>query len=105
MKRLRGRSGLAGRCLLLVALALGNLGAAAGLQPPPVLPLPPPQGVPPVQAVPPTCRPEVQADSGCRSGFRTAEVCYQGDRVVSSDVGQCVAPSSMKPPKPPKAPK
>jgi hypothetical protein len=104
MKRLRGRSGLPGRWLLLVALALGNLGAAPALQPPPERPLPPSVGVSPAQTKPPTCRPEVQPDTGCRSGFRTVQVCYRGERVVSTTIGKCVAPPSVKPPKPPKVP-
>jgi hypothetical protein len=106
MKRVRRRTALPGRWLLLAALALGNLGAAAGGQPPPAPPLPPPpDGVTPVQPRPPTCRPEVQADTGCRSGFRSVQVCYQGERVVAATVGQCVAPSPVKPPKPPKVTK
>jgi hypothetical protein len=112
MKRLRGHSGLPGRWCLLAALCFGAAGAAPGLQPSPeVPPLPPAQGVTPVQTKPPTCRPEVQADTNCRSGFRTVQVCYQGSRVVSTTIGQCVPPATVKPgkpgkpPKPPKPPK
>jgi hypothetical protein len=85
-----------GRWCLLVMLSTGGLGAASG--PPP----PPPQGTAPVEASPPTCRPEVLPDSNCRSGFRTVQVCYQGGRVVSSTIGQCVPPASVTSPKPPK---
>jgi hypothetical protein len=108
MKRLLGRSGMMGRWCLLAMLSTGSLGAAPGPPPPP-----PPQGTVPGETIPPTCRPEVVPDTNCRSGFRTVQVCYQGSRVVSSTIGQCVPPASVtspnpskpgKPPKPPKVP-
>ena len=94
------------RWLLLAALSLFSLAATPGVQSPPGGHLGPSEGVSPAQQPkPPTCRPEVQADNGCRSGFRTVEVCYQGERVVAATVGQCVASLPVKPPKPPKVPK
>lgn len=110
MKRLRDRLGLPGKALLLVALSLPAIGAAPGPQPyPGPAPQLPSEVVTPVQTKPPTCRPELQADTSCRSGLRTDEVCYQGSRVVSTTIGQCVplasvtSPKPTKPPKPPKA--
>jgi hypothetical protein len=93
------------RWLLLAALSLFSFAATPGVQSPPEGQPGPSVVVPPVQNKPPTCRPEVQADNGCRSGFRTVEVCYQGELVVAATVGHCVAPLPVKPPKPPKVPK
>jgi len=102
MKRLRGDSGLPGRWCLLVALCFGTTAAAQDLPPSLEAPPYPPPGVTPVQTKPPTCRPEVQPDTNCRSGFRTLQVCYEGSRVVSTTIGQCVPPAGVKPEKPPK---